>query len=839
MADFPATLSLTSLDGTNGSQITGEAASNYAGQSITNLGDINGDGIDDFAIGATGVGGSSQGALYVVFGTASGFGANFSLSSLNGTNGFQVNGGEYAQDFVGVSVSAGDINNDGINDVIIGASGADPDGGGSGAAYVLFGKNTAVVGDFAADIATSSLTGTTGFQISGTNGGDGLGFSLAAGDFNGDGIDDVLVGANQADFYRGAGYVIFGKDTDTDGAFASNIDVATLDGTNGFKMPAVNVYDYAGTSVANAGDVNGDGIDDLLVTAMGSDPNGSNSGSVYIVFGKTTAFTASVSLSALDGTDGFRVAGLTAGDQLGISASSAGDVNNDGIDDVLIGANGLTNNGGVFVVYGKNTAVDGDFASSVNVSSLNGTNGFRIDGELSGDNAGIRVARLGDVNGDGIDDFIFGATGKDDGGSNAGAAYVVFGSETAFATGTFSLAGLDGTNGFQINGEAAGDNLSRVGGGGDFNNDGVNDILVATSFNDAGGNNSGAAWIIYGEAASAAPVGTAGDDDLDGTAGADTIDGLGGKDILRGLGGDDILDGGDSQDVLYGGDNNDELYAGAGNDTLYGEDGDDQLFGEFGANKLFGGNGDDIITGGTGNERLDGGADNDTLNGGAGNDYLDGGLGTNSLSGGAGNDVYMVRAGDTVTELVGEGIDTLRSTVSLTLGANVENLELLSVQDLNGTGNELINRLTGNVGNNTLSGLAGNDTLNGGDGDDILIGGLGKDTLIGGLGADTFTYLQESIGVGSSELDNIIDFSTAEGDRFDFSAIDANSVDGGDQAFVLAENGFTGAAGEMFVFYVAGQDQTVIRLDVDGDGLADLQLRVGGDVTGDTGGWLL
>ena len=284
MADFAAVIPLSTLDGTNGSQITGEAASHYAGQSISNVGDINGDGIDEFAIGATGVGGGSQGAVYIVFGSAAGYPAAFNLNTLNGTNGFQINGGEYAQDFVGVSVAGGgDVNNDGIADLIIGASGADPDGGGSGAAYVLYGKNVAVDGAFASDIATSSLNGTTGFQISGTNGGDGLGFTVAMGDFNGDGIEDLLVGANQADSYRGAGYVIFGKDTGLNGAFAGNIDVATLDGTNGFKMPAINAYDYAGSSVTNAGDINGDGIDDIAIGAMGADPNGSNSGAIYIV----------------------------------------------------------------------------------------------------------------------------------------------------------------------------------------------------------------------------------------------------------------------------------------------------------------------------------------------------------------------------------------------------------------------------------------------------------------------------------------------------------------------------------------------------------------------------
>ncbi|MCE3289609.1 MAG: Ca2+-binding protein toxin-related, partial [Caulobacter sp.] len=795
----------------------------------SNVGDINGDGIDDFAIGATGVGGASQGAVYVVFGTASGFPANFSLTSIDGTNGFQVNGGEYAQDFVGVSVAgAGDVNNDGIDDLIIGASGADPDGGGSGAAYVLFGKNVAVDGAFASDIATSSLTGTTGFQISGTTGGDGLGFSVAMGDFNGDGIEDLLVGANQADSYRGAGYVIFGKDTGVNGAFAGNIDVATLDGTNGFKMPAVNVYDYAGTSVANAGDVNGDGIDDIAISAMGADPNGSNSGAVYIVYGKSTAFTATVSLSGLDGTNGFRVAGLAVGDQLGISVSSAGDVNDDGVDDLLIGANGLTNNGGAFVVFGRDTALNGNFASNVNVSSLDGTNGFRIDGEASGDNLGIRVSGLGDVNGDGIDDFIVGATGKDDTGSNAGAAYVVFGQATWGATA--SLAALDGTNGFQINGEAAGDNLSRVGGWGDFNNDGAMDILVSTSFHDAGGNNSGAAWIIWGEPGSPGGfVGTPGADDLSGTAGNDTADGGDNNDILRGLGGDDTLNGGNMSDQLYGGDNNDILGGDAGGDILYGEAGTDTLNGGDGGDKLYGGTGADQLNGGTGNDRMDGEADIDTLNGGAGNDYLDGGAGADVMSGGSENDVYIVDdLGDQTIENANEGYDIVRTALDgWVLSANVEALELQGSADIDGTGNGAANNLQGNSGANTLDGGAGVDTINGNDGDDFIIGGAGNDLLRGGTGEDHF-IVAHAFGA-TLETDQIYDFSAAEGDIMDFSG-----AYGGTLSVVSS---FSKTAGEMTVSFAGGI--TTVRIDTSGDGKADYQVKINGDVTGETGDWLL
>ncbi|MDQ0462301.1 Ca2+-binding RTX toxin-like protein [Caulobacter ginsengisoli] len=792
MADFTAVVALTSLDGTTGSQITGEAASNYAGQSISNAGDINGDGIDDFLIGATGVGGSSQGAVYVVFGTASGFPANFSLTGINGTNGFQINGGEYAQDFVGVSVSAGDVNHDGINDVILGASGADPDGGGSGAVYVLYGKNVAVAGAFASDIATSSLTGTTGFQISGTNGGDGLGFSVSSGDFNGDGIADILVGANQADGYRGAAYVIFGKDTGVSGAFAGNIDVATLDGTNGFKMPAINSYDYAGTSVSNAGDINGDGIDDMLIGAMGLDANGSNSGGVYVVFGKNTGFTATVDLSTLNGANGFRIAGLAAGDQSGISVSNLGDVNGDGIDDVIIGANGLTNNGGAFVLFGKNTAVDGNFASNVNVSTLTGTTGFRIDGELSGDNLGIRVAGTGDVNGDGINDFIIGATGKDDAGSNAGAAYVIFGGATVGSTGSVSLAGLDGTNGFQINGEAAGDNLSRVGGWGDFNNDGAADILVATSFHDAGGNNAGATWIIYGHpAASGSWTGTGADESHDGTGSADNLDAGGGNDTLNGLGGNDTLDGGSGNDILDGGTGQDALTGGTGDDTFYVDDAGDTtaensgegydtvraalnwtlaanleqlildgssdingtgnasantMTGNGGANTLDGGDGNDILNagagaddliGGLGADQLNGGDGIDQLDGGASNDILDGGTGADAMTGGTGDDIYYVDdASDTTIEGSGEGSDTVRAAITWTLAANLEILVQEGSANINGTGNGGNNTLLGNSGDNTLDGGAGSDMIKGGVGNDTLQGGVGDDMLFGGDGTD-------------------------------------------------------------------------------------------------------
>ena len=159
-----------------------------------------------------------------------------------------------------------------------------------------------------------------------------------------------------------------------------------------------------------------------------------------------------------------------------------------------------------------------------------------------------------------------------------------------------------------------------------------------------------------------------------------------------------------------------------------------------------------IIIGNAGNNLIAGNAGNDTLVGNAGDDYLDGGLGNDNMSGGTGNDIYIVDSvSDVVTESVtnalGGGIDTVKSTVTRTLGANFDDLVLLNattdpllliLNKINGTGNELANNITGNDGNNFLSGLAGNDNLDGGADNDTLDGGLGVDVLIGGTGNDNY-----------------------------------------------------------------------------------------------------
>ncbi len=228
-----------------------------------------------------------------------------------------------------------------------------------------------------------------------------------------------------------------------------------------------------------------------------------------------------------------------------------------------------------------------------------------------------------------------------------------------------------------------------------------------------------------------------------GTPGNDLRIGTLANDLIFGLAGDDTLDGGVGNDILDGGVGNDSLRGGLGNDTLIGGDGNDILDGGFG---------NDSLRSGLGNDRLIGGDGNDTLDGGTGNDTLDGGFG---------NDTYRV---DSLSDFILEGfssggIDTVESSVSYTLGNNLENLTLTGLTAINGTGNRLNNVITGNAANNFLNGREGNDTLIGGAGNDFLDGGLGNyndfldgglgnDRLIGGEGNDTLDG-----GAGNDNLD--------------------------------------------------------------------------------------
>ncbi|WP_442937986.1 beta strand repeat-containing protein [Nostoc sp.] len=473
-----STFNLSTLNGTNGFAINGINRSDNSGYSVSNAGDINGDGIDDLIIGAPDASpnGNESGQSYVVFGSKSGFDAQLNVSTLNGTNGFAINGIN-ALDESGHSVSsAGDINGDGIADLIIGAHDASPNGLESGQSYVVFGSK----GGFSAQLNLSTLNGTNGFAINGINPADSSGSVSSAGDINGDGLDDLIIGAPLADpnaFTSGQSYVVFGSK----GGFGAQLNLSTLNGTNGFAINGINKYDFSGWSVSSAGDINGDGIADLIIGAPFANLSGYHSGQSYVVFGSKSGFDAQLNLSTLNGTNGFAINSIKSGDDLGYSVSSAGDINGDGIADLIIGAlyadpNG-TSSGQSYVVFGSK----GGFSAQFNLSTLNGTNGFAINGINAYDYSGCSVSSAGDINGDGINDLIIGAKFADPNGDFSGQSYVVFGSKGGFGA-QLNLSTLNGTNGFAINGINRDDGLGRsVSSAGDINGDGIDDLIIGAS----------------------------------------------------------------------------------------------------------------------------------------------------------------------------------------------------------------------------------------------------------------------------------------------------------------------------------------------------------------------
>ncbi|NOX19613.1 MAG: hypothetical protein GXO87_15200 [Chlorobi bacterium] len=401
--------------------LTGATAGDYFGISVSYAGDVNGDGYDDVIVGAYGYS-SYTGKAYIFYGG----------SAMNTTADVTLTG-ENTGDYFGASVSnADDVNGDGYDDVIVGASGYVSN---TGRAYIFYGGATMNT--------TADVTST------GESAGDYFGISVSnAGDVSGDGYDDVIVGAYSNNGNTGKAYIYYGG--------------AAMDNTADVTMTGEATNDYYGYSVSSAGDVNGDGYADVIVGAYGNDTNGADAGRAYLYNGGST----------MDNASDLTITGEAANNNFGSAVSSAGDVNGDGYDDIIVGAYGYdSNTGKTYVFFGG--------------SSMDNIPDIMNDGKTTGDYFGESVSVVGDMNGDGYDDFIVGARLNDTNGADAGRAYLYRNSLTGSDIADLFLDGA-ATN------DIAGESVANAG---DVNGDGYDDVIVGAW----GANSSlGRAYIYYG-----------------------------------------------------------------------------------------------------------------------------------------------------------------------------------------------------------------------------------------------------------------------------------------------------------------------------------------------------
>jgi hypothetical protein len=402
-------------------RFTGENGYDETGRSVSLTPDINGDGIGDILIGSEpydAPGKPDIGKTYVVLGSTE------SLEPYSNLANAQISFlGENMYDRAGTIVPAGDVNGDGLGDILIGAPYNDYGGGqpfisndGAGKVYLVLGKSTGFEQDMPLSSADASFIGEDAY--------DNVGYDIcSAGDFNGDGLDDILIGTqfkDQGKVNSGKVYLILGRTS----SWKTNLNLAASDLSFNGEFDDDRLHE-----VSSAGDVNGDGLDDILLGAPRNDDGGSDSGKTYLILGSKSADGLGINMS-VETAASVTFTGERTSDYLS-KVAGIGDVNKDGFDDFLLGApqnnDGGLNAGKVYLFYGS----EDPWPSEIDLSTA--------DASFVGENAddySANIAGAGDINGDGYYDFIISSKLNDKGGVNSGQVYLFLGNGGGWEKGT-------------------------------------------------------------------------------------------------------------------------------------------------------------------------------------------------------------------------------------------------------------------------------------------------------------------------------------------------------------------------------------------------------------------
>jgi hypothetical protein len=565
-----------------GYRFIGRDTWDYLSGGLSSAGDVSGDGLDDLLIGVPGGdrGGYNSGEVYLVD-AADLASADAQDGATDGVINFDylntAGFGDASYEFFGTAstdylgdglTTLGDINNDGFADFVLGAFQSDGMvGGNSGQTYLISGADLAEAdaADGVADKIVSmnfftdpdfDRTGAMSYRFGGLAMGDYAGHVSSAGDVDGDGQADLIIGAWEADGgggNSGEAYIVSTADLAAADAADGNADGAIhlgfitdpdfdRTGSSSYRIVGEAAGDKLGLSVSSAGDVDGDGQADLIVGAFQSDEGGDASGAAYLIASADLADADAadgtadgvIDLSFIDapgfdrsGAASYQFTGGAIGDQAGRSVAAAGDIDQDGLGDLFIGAitadSGGNNSGEVYLVSGADLAAadaaDGTADGVIDLGFIadpdfdrTDAGSYRFTGESAGDEAGISIASVGDVNKDGIPDLIIGAHFADAGGNNSGAAYLIDGADLAAADaadgaidGVIDLGFITdpdfdrpGSISTKFAGQGSDETGFAVAAAGDVDGDGRADILLSATRAGGGGAGSGGAYLIFG-----------------------------------------------------------------------------------------------------------------------------------------------------------------------------------------------------------------------------------------------------------------------------------------------------------------------------------------------------